>query len=58
MMRRLPPSREPAMDSAWPVITPKLVGLAVGLLLGYLLFPGGTGEPAAAPPPVPHAQLR
>lgn len=30
-------------------LVPKALGLAIGLLLGYLLFPWSASEPAAAP---------
>ena len=48
-MRRLPPSREPDEKTAWAIMAPKAIGLVIGLALGYLLFPGAPGEPAAAP---------
>lgn len=48
-MRRLPPNNQPAEKTAWTFIAPKAAGLAIGLLLGYLLFDGVLGEPAAAP---------
>lgn len=52
-MRRLPPSREPKNRTLWSGLTPKALGLVIGLLLGYLLLPGATSEPAAAPTSVP-----
>lgn len=48
-MRRLPPDNQPSEKSIWASIAPKAAGLAIGLLLGYLLFPGSPSEPEAAP---------
>jgi hypothetical protein len=48
-MRRLPPDNQPSEKSIWASIAPKAAGLAIGLLLGYLLFPGSSSEPEAAP---------
>jgi hypothetical protein len=50
-MRRLPPDNQPSDKSIWASLAPKAAGLAIGLLLGYLLFPGSSGEPEAAPAP-------
>jgi hypothetical protein len=47
-MRRLPPPHEPETKSTWSLVAPKAMGLAIGLLLGYLLLPGPSSEPAAA----------
>jgi hypothetical protein len=47
-MRRLPPSRDPDEKTPIASLAPKLLGLTLGLLLGYLLLPGGAREPAAA----------
>ncbi len=53
-MRRLPPSNQPRdgrpdAKTLWAMIAPKAAGLAIGMLLGYLLLPGAPGEPEAAP---------
>lgn len=49
-MRRLPPSNEPdSKKTITALVAPRAIGLVLGLLLGYLLFPGPAGEPAAAP---------
>lgn len=45
-MRRLPPSREP--NERTLSLTPKFIGLTIGLVVGYLLLPVAPPEPAAA----------
>ncbi len=57
-MRRLPPPHEPDEKTYTVVIAPKAIGLALGLLLGYLLLPVSAGEPAAAPTPSAVASAR
>lgn len=47
-MRQLPPPHD-ADRNKHRALLPKALGLAIGLLLGYLLFPGSPGVPAAAP---------
>lgn len=47
-MRRLPPPHEPN-ERKRAALAPRALGLAIGLLLGYLLFPWLASEPAAAP---------
>lgn len=48
-LRRLPPPHDRDEKAYGARLAPKAIGLAIGLLLGYLLFPGSASEPAAAP---------
>jgi hypothetical protein len=57
-MRRLPPTNEPDEKTLWALIAPKALGLVIGLVLGYLLLPGASGEPEAAPTKPASASLR
>ena len=49
-MRRLPPSNQPEEKSLFARHAPKVLGLIIGLVVGYLLFPGSSNEPTAALP--------
>jgi len=57
-MRRLPPTNQPDEKTLWALIAPKALGLVIGLVLGYLLLPGASGEPEAAPTKPASASLR